>query len=99
MAILSIPLGIIALIVLVWSINGIGKKSDNGKKKDNDSYIIGIIAGLLLFFVSLGIYDEKESTGGLMSSEQSNQEQSARSERNSSKNQAQREVEEAEADE
>ena len=97
MAILSIPLGIIALILLVWSLNGIGKKSDNGKKKDNDSYIIGIIAGLLLFFVSLGIYDEKESTGGLMSSEQSNQEQSARSERTASKNQAQHEIEEAEA--
>ena len=100
-SILSIPLGIISIIVFVWAINGMGSKPDKSsktaksKKKDNDSSIVGIIVSLVLFFVALGIYDSEGSTGGMFSSDNAAQEQSAQPSSESSKSQAQREVEEA----
>ena len=95
-AILSIPLGIISIIVFIWAMNGTGAKPSKGKKKDNDSAIIGIIVSVLLFFVSIGIFDIEESTAGLLGSENSTREQAAQhqSKRYSEKTEAQREVEE-----
>lgn len=95
-AILSIPLGIIAIIGFIWSINSMSEKPAKGRKKDNDAALIGIIASVVLFFVALGIYDGIGSTAGLFGSDNAVQEQGAQSgTRNSSKSQAQREVEEA----
>ena len=94
-ALLSIPLGIISIMVFIWSMNGTGAKPEKGKKKDNDSAIIGIIVSVLLFFVSIGIFDIDESTGGMFSQDNSSQQRSLHeSEKYSSQSQAQREVEE-----
>ena len=95
-AILSIPLGIISIIVFIWAINQTSEKPAKGKKKDNDTTIIGVIVSVILLFVSLGIYDGKESTAGLFASDNTAQEESSRRdrERNSTKSEAQREVEE-----
>ena len=95
-AILSIPLGIVSIGIFIWAMNGAGTKPANGKKKDNDSAIIGIIVSVLLFFVSIGIFDIDESTAGLSGSEQSAQQQSDRhrGDDHSEKSEAQREVEE-----
>ena len=95
-AILSIPIGIVAIMLFIWSINKMGEKPAKGKKKDDDTALIGIIASVVLFFVALGIFDGKESTGGIFSSDNAAQEQSAQhsSDRNTSKSEAQREVEE-----
>ena len=102
MAILSIILGIISIAVFIWSINAMDSTSTKGKKKNNDSSIIGILVGLFLFFVSLGIYDGSGIT--IFSSSDNAQEQSSSSERRnssssskSSKSDAQREVEESQA--
>ncbi len=96
-AILSIPLGIIAIIGFIWSINSMSEKPAKGKKKDNDSALIGIIVSTVIFFVSLGIYDGTESTAGLFSGEETSQEQSSQRNSNedsqSKKSEAQREVE------
>ena len=95
-AILSIPIGIVAIMLFIWSINKMGEKPAKGKKKDDDTALIGIIASVVLFFVALGIFDGKESTGGIFASDNAAQEQSAQhsSDRNASKSEAQREVEE-----
>ena len=93
-ALLSIPLGIISIIVFIWAINGTGAKPAKGKKKDNDSAIIGIIVSLLLFFVSIGIFDSEESTGGMFKQDNSKQGSSLHeSERYSSQSQVQRKTE------
>ena len=95
-ALLSIPLGIISIVVFIWAMNGAGTKPAKGKKKDNDSAIIGIIISVLLFFVSIGIFDFDESTGGMFGGQDNSaQERSLHeSEKYSSQSQAQREVEE-----
>ena len=94
-ALLSIPLGIISIMIFIWAMNGAGTKPAKGKKKDNDSAIIGIIVSVLLFFVSIGIFDIDESTGGMFSQDNSTQQRSLHeSEKYSSQSQAQREVEE-----
>ena len=94
-ALLSIPLGIVSIMVFIWAMNGAGTKPEKGKKKDNDSAIIGIIVSVLLFFVSIGIFDIDESTGGMFSQDNSSQQRSLHeSEKYSSQSQAQREVEE-----
>ena len=94
-ALLSIPLGIISIMVFIWAMNGTGTKYAKGKKKDNDSAIIGIIVSVLLFFVSIGIFDVDESTGGMFNQDNSTQQRSLHeSEKYSSQSQAQREVEE-----
>ena len=98
MAVLSVILGIIAIIVFIWSINSMDSSSKKGKKKNSDSSIIGMLVGLVLFFVALGIYDG--SGGEIFSSSDSSQEESSSSSSRgsssgSSKNDAQREVEEA----
>ena len=94
-ALLSIPIGIISIVVFIWAMNGTGAKPAKGKKKDNDSAIIGIIVSVLLFFVSIGIFDIDESTGGMFSQDNSTQQPSLHeSEKYSSQSQAQREVEE-----
>ena len=94
-ALLSIPLGIISIMMFIWAMNGTGAKPAKGKKKDNDSAIIGIIISVLLFFVSIGIFDIDESTGGMFSQDNSTQQPSLHeSEKYSSQSQAQREVEE-----
>ena len=94
-ALLSIPLGISSIVMFIWAMNGTGAKSGKGKKKDNDSAIIGIIVSVLLFFVSIGIFDIDESTGGMFSQDNSTQQHSLHeSDKYSSQSQAQREVEE-----
>ena len=94
-ALLSIPLGIISIVMFIWAMNGTGAKPAKGKKKDNDSAIIGIIVSVLLFFVSIGIFDIDESTGGMFSQDNSTQQRSLHeSDKYSSQSQAQREVEE-----
>ena len=95
-AILSIPIGIVAIMLFIWSINKMSEKPAKGKKKDDDTALIGIIASVVLFFVALGIFDGKESTGGFFASDNAAQEQSVQhsSDRNTSKSEAQREVEE-----
>ena len=94
-ALLSIPIGIISIVVFIWAMNGTGAKPAKGKKKDNDSAIIGIIVSVLLFFVSIGIFDIDESTGGMFIQDNSTQQPSLHeSEKYSSQSQAQREVEE-----
>ena len=95
-AILSIPVGIVAIILFIWSISKMGEKPAKGKKKDDDTALIGIIASVVLFFVALGIFDGKESTGGIFASDNIAQEQSDQrsSDRDSSKSDSQREVEE-----
>ena len=95
-AILSIPIGIIAIFLFIWSINKMGEKPAKGKKKDDDSALIGIIVSVVLFFVSLGIFDGSESTAGLFTESNSAQEQAAHhgDQSSSTKSEAQREVEE-----
>lgn len=92
-AILSIPLGIISIIIFIWSMNAMSDKPAKGKKKDNDSSLIGIIASVVIFFVALGIYDGKESTGDLFSSDEPSQERSYQS-GGESKNNSDRALEE-----
>ena len=95
-AILSIPLGIISIILFAWSISKMGNKPSKGKKKDDDTALIEIIVSVILFFVALGIYDGSASTAGLFSSDNAAQEEAASysSDKNSEKSEAQREVEE-----
>lgn len=95
-AILSIPLGIISIILFAWSISKMGNKPSKGKKKDDDTALIEIIVSVILFFVALGIYDGSASTAGLFSSDNATQEEAASysGDKNSEKSEAQREVEE-----
>ena len=95
-AILSIPLGIISIILFAWSISKMGNKPSKGKKKDDDTALIEIIVSVILFFVALGIYDGSASTAGLFNSDNAAQEEAASysSDKNSEKSEAQREVEE-----
>ena len=78
-AILSIPLGIVSIILFAWSINKMGNKpaKGKGKKKDDDTALIEIIVSVILFFVALGIYDGSASTAGLFSSDNAAQEEAA----------------------
>ena len=72
LSMLSIPLGIIAIIVFIWSINSMDSKSTKGKKTNNSS-MIGIVVGFILLFAALGLYDE--SSTKFFASENSSQEQ------------------------
>ncbi len=92
-AIFSIPLGIISIVIFGYAINKMGDKPASGKKKDDDTAMIEIIVSVVLFFVSLGIFDIKESTAGLYNPSAPQQAERS-SERNESKSDAQKEVEE-----
>ena len=95
-AILSIPLGIISIILFGYAVNKMGNKPSTGKKKDDDTAMVEIIVSVVLFFVALGIFDSKLSTGGLFNFD-SPTEQSKSAQRVESaekKSDAQRELEE-----
>lgn len=95
-AILSIPLGLISIILFGYAINSMSDKPAKGQKKDDDTALIQIIASVVLFFVSLGIFDAKESTGGLYNPNAPSQRstQAVEEQNTKPKSEAQKEVEE-----